>query len=95
MVCVDDKFSKPFKTCLGEDSIYNFIISMIEERKYYRDVMKKHFNKELVMSKENNENFKDSTKCLICDNDYIDNNDKVRDYCHITTKKYRLCTQRL
>ena len=33
--------------------------------------MKKHFNKELVMTKENNEKFKNSTKCWICDNDYI------------------------
>ena len=34
------------------------------------------------MSKENNEN--NSTTCWICDNDYIDNEVKVRDRCHIT-----------
>ena len=34
--------------------------------------MKKHFNKELVMTKKENENFENSTKCWICDNDYID-----------------------
>ena len=28
--------------------------------------MKKHFNKELVMTKESNEDFKNSTKCWIC-----------------------------
>ena len=33
LVCVDNKFSKPFKTYLGEDDVYNFINSMIEERK--------------------------------------------------------------
>ena len=48
-------------------------ISMVEESKYCRDVIKKHFNKELVMTKEDNENFKISTKCWTCDNDYIDN----------------------
>ena len=48
--------------------------------------MKKHFNKELMMTQEGNENFKNSTKCLICDNDYIDNDVKVRDYCHIAGK---------
>ena len=26
------------------------------------------------------------TKCWICDNDYIDNDIKVRDHCHITGK---------
>ena len=48
--------------------------------------MKKHFHKELVMTKEDNENFKNFAKCWICDNDYIDHDVKVRDYCHITGK---------
>ena len=52
LVCVDDKFSKPFKTYLGKDAVYNFIKNKIEERKYYSDVMKKYFHKELVMTKE-------------------------------------------
>ena len=36
--------------------------------------------------KEDNKNFKNSTKCWICDNDYVHNDDKVRDHCHITGK---------
>ena len=48
--------------------------------------MKKYLNKELVMTKEDNENFTNSTKCWICDNDYIDNDIKVRGHCHITGK---------
>ena len=48
--------------------------------------MKRHFNKELVMTKEDNENCKNFTECWICDNDYIDTDDKVRDHCHITGK---------
>ena len=51
LVCVDNEFSKPFKSYLGEDAIYNFINSMIEESKYCSDVMKKHFNKELKILK--------------------------------------------
>ena len=43
LVCFNDKFSKPFKIWLGEDVVYNFINSMIEESKYCRDVMKKTF----------------------------------------------------
>ena len=38
--------------------------------------------------KEDNVNFKNSIKCWICDNDYVDNNVKARDHCHIT-EKYR------
>ena len=36
------------------------------------------------MSKKDNEAFKNSTKYLTCDNDYVDNGVKVRDQCHIT-----------
>ena len=38
------------------------------------------------MTNEDNEDFKNSSKCWICDNDYIDNDVKVRDHCHITEK---------
>ena len=48
--------------------------------------MKKYFNKELVMTKADNEDFKNSTKYWICDNDYVDSDVKVRDHCHITGK---------
>ena len=81
LACVDNKFSKPFKSCLGEGVFYNFISCMIEESKYCNDVMRKNFNKELVMPKKD---FESSTKCWICDNDYIDNDVKVRGHCHIT-----------
>ena len=63
LVCVDDKLRKPFKTYVGEDAVYNFINSMIEEYKYCNDVMKIHFNKEVVVTKEDNEFFKNSIKC--------------------------------
>ena len=46
----------------------SFINSMIKESKYCSDMIKKHFNRELVMTKEDNQNFKNSTKCCICDN---------------------------
>ena len=56
LVCVDDKFSMLFKIYLGKDTVYNFINSIIGESKYCSEVMKKHFNKEIVMIKEDNEN---------------------------------------
>ena len=45
---------------------------MTEESKHCSEVMKKHINKELVMTKEDNKDFKNSIKCWICDNDYVD-----------------------
>ena len=38
------------------------------------------------MTREDNEDFENSTKCWICDNDYNDGDVKVRDHCHITGK---------
>ena len=45
-------------------------------------MIKKHFNKELVTSKEDNDDFENSTKSCIFYIDYV----KVRDLCHITGK---------
>ena len=59
---------------------------MIEWSKYCDEVMKKHFNKDLVMTKKDNKDFKNSTKCWIWDNYYVDTDVKVRDHCHITGK---------
>ena len=78
LVCVDDKFSKPFKSHLREDAVYNFTSSMIEESKYCSDVMKKHFNKELIFTKRDSENFENSTKYWICGNDYTHGDVKAR-----------------
>ena len=53
--------------------------------------MEKHFDKDLVMTKEDNGDFENSAKC--CDNYYADNYVKVKDHCHITGK-YRGCAHR-
>ena len=58
---------------------------MIEESKYCNVVMKK-INKELLMTKKDYEDFKNSTKCWVCNNTYVDSDKKVRDQCHITGK---------
>ena len=58
---------------------------MIEEIEYCSDVMKKHFSKVLVITKKDNDDFENSIKRWVCDNDYIDEDVKVGDHCHITT----------
>ena len=83
LVCVDDRFSKPFKTYLGKNPVENFINYMTEQSKYCNQVMKNHFRKEFVMTIEDNGGFKNSTRDWICDNDYTDNDVKLRDHCHI------------
>ena len=39
-----------------------------------------------MTTKEDNKDFENSTKCWIYDNDYVDNDVKVGDHCHITGK---------
>ena len=46
--------------------------------------MKKHFNKKLVMTKEDGDDFENSIKCWICDNAYIDCDVKVREIITIS-----------
>ena len=48
--------------------------------------MEKDFNKELVMTKKDNKDFKNSAKCWVYDIDYNDTDIKVKDHCHITGK---------
>ena len=66
---------------------------MIEESKYCNELMQRRFNKELTMTKEDNEHFKNSAKSWIWDNDYIDTDVKTRDHYHITGK-YRVSAHR-
>ena len=48
--------------------------------------MKKHFNKNLIMSEEEEEQFQSSNTCWICEKLSDDDDKKVRDHCHITGK---------
>ena len=85
-VRVDDKFSKLFKSYLNEDGVYSFINCILKKRKYFSDVMKKYFSKELIITKKDNEDFEKSISCWICDNNHVDGDITVRDHCHITEK---------
>ena len=65
MVCIDDRFSKPIVVFRGENAAYEFIKGVLEEYKYCKKAMKKHFNKNLIISKEV-EQFQSSKSCWIC-----------------------------
>ena len=85
LICVDDEFTKPIAVFRGENATYKFIKAIFKEYQYCKKVMKKHFNKTLIMSEEE-EQFQSSSTCWICEK-LIDNDDeKVRDHCHITRK---------
>ena len=61
---------------------------MTHKSKYCSNIIKNHFNQKLVMSRKDDEDFENSTKCCIWDNVYVDVVVKVR-YHHHITGKYR------
>ena len=50
VVCIDDKFSKPIVVFRGENVACEFIKAILNEYEYCKKVMKKHFNKNFIMS---------------------------------------------
>ena len=86
VVCIDDRFSKPIVIYRGVNTAYEFIRSILKEHKYCKKMMKDQFNKNLVMTDKEEYLFQQSNTCWICKK-IIDNDDeKVRDHCHITGK---------
>ena len=86
VVCIDDRFTKPIAVYRGENAGYEFIKAILKEYQCCRKVMNKHFNKNLIMSEKEEHLFQQSNSCLICKK-LIDNDDeKVRDHCHVTGK---------
>ena len=86
VVCHDDKYSKPAQIHRGEKSVYKFMEKMLEEVKYCNKIKKKHFNKDMIMTKKDIKDFKTADKCHICKRKYTDKDIRVRDHCHITGK---------
>ena len=85
LFCVNDEFTKPIVVFRGENAAFKFIEAFLREFEYCKKVMKKHFNKNLVMSEEEEE-FQSSNTCWICEKRIDDDDEKVRDHCHITGK---------
>ena len=86
VVCIDDRFTKPIVVFRGENAAYEFIKAILKEFEYCKKVMKKHFNKNLIMSEKEEEQFKSSNTCWICEKLIDDDDEKVRDHCHVTGK---------
>ena len=63
LVCVDDKFTKPIVAFRDEDAAYEFIKAVLKECHYCKRVMNKNFNKNLILSKEEEEQSQSSNTC--------------------------------
>ena len=56
----------------------------LDKQKWTQQITKKHFNKRLIMTSEDEEICNNSHKCWICKQEL--NTNKVRDHCHVTGK---------
>ena len=87
VICHYDKqYSGDLKIYRGENPINKFIKSMFREVKNCQDIVKKNFNKPLQMTSKDEGNFKKATRCHICRKIYKEDEEPVRDHCHITGK---------
>ena len=46
----------------------------------------KHFNRDMMLTKDDKRNFKNADKCYICNKKYSTKDVRVRDHCHIAGK---------
>ena len=86
VVSVDDNFTKAIVVYRGESASYEFIKAILKEYKYCKEVMNKHFNKILIMSEKEEHLFPQSNSCWICKKRIDNDEEKVRDHCHVTGK---------
>ena len=57
VVCIDNGFIKPIAVFKGKNAVCKFIKGILEEYEYCKKLMKKHFNKNLIMSEKEEEQF--------------------------------------
>ena len=80
--CFDNNVYKPvLRSYTGKDAMEKFIEWLEEDIKYINDIS----SKPLIMEVEEEERFKNETKCWICKGKFNNDKDfKVRDHCHFT-----------
>ena len=64
---MDGKFNKPVVLYRRKDTVNKFLEAILKEMNYCKKIIKNNFNKNLVMSAEDEQRFQSSNKCGICD----------------------------
>ena len=67
-------------------AVYKFVEAILKEYDYCKNMIKKRFNGNLVMSAEDEKRFKLSNKCGICNKLFVAGDNKVRDHDRIAVK---------
>ena len=86
VVCIDDRFTKPIVVFRSENAAYEFVKAILKECAYCKKLIKKQLNKNLIMSDKEEHLFQQSNSCWICEKVIDNDEEKVRDHCHVTGK---------
>ena len=86
VACIDDRFTEPNIVYRCENAAYEFLKAILKKYKYCRKIMNKYFNKNLIMSEEEEHLFQKSNSCWVCKKLIDSDEEKVRYYCHVTGK---------
>ena len=84
VVWVDNRFSKRIVGFICKNAAYEFIKAILKEYEHYKKVIKKHFNKDLIITEKQEHLFQHSSSCWICGNLIDDDDEKVRNHGHVT-----------
>ena len=85
LVCVDEKFTKPIVVFRVENATFKFIEAILKGYEYCKKVMKKHLNKNLIMTAKEKERYQSNNTCWICEKIIDDDDEKVRNHCRINS----------
>ena len=77
LLCIDDRFTLPVIIFKGNNCIDEFVSRVINQSNRIKETIRNHFNKELVMTIQDEEIYNNSQNCWICKEDL--GTDKVRE----------------
>ena len=78
VVCQDnDKYSLPYKSYTGENTITKFFENLLEDEKYIIDCMKIFKKSDIIMTKQQLKDYHEAKKCYICGGEFTSDNKKL------------------
>ena len=66
-----------------KNAVNKVIRAILKTNGYCKEITRKHFNKNLVISVEDETRFQSSNKCWICNKLFAAGDNKVRDHDHV------------
>ena len=66
--------------------LMNLLKQFLKNINIRKQIINKHFNKNLIMTEEEEDLFQKSNNCWICKKRIDNDEEKVRDHCHLTGK---------